>query len=211
MISVDVSKKLKAGHLPLSLRVKLQVQKGSVTCIQGPSGTGKTSLLKIIAGLMQPDAGCIKVDGHTWLDTGAGISLSPQQRMAGFVFQNYALFPNMTAEQQLTYATKDHAWISHLLHIGKLTHLKTHRPEYLSGGQQQRLAILRAMAIKPRLLLMDEPFSALDKSTKAELAGHLGQLWQETGTTVFIVTHNPDELKELTTTILNIGADSAII
>jgi molybdate transport system ATP-binding protein len=115
--------------------------------------------------------------------------------MAGFVFQNYALFPNMTARQHLEYATNDAAWINRLLTIGKLETLASHKPEHLSGGQQQRLAILRALAIKPKLLLMDEPFSALDQKMKAELIGELKNLFIELKTTVLIVSHNIQELE----------------
>ncbi len=117
--------------------------------------------------------------------------------MAGFVFQDYALFPNMTVHEHLEYATNNTEWIKRLLAIGKLANLVTHKPEYLSGGQQQRLAILRALAIKPKLLLMDEPFSALDPEMKTELINELKGLFSELGTTVFIVSHNPLELEGL--------------
>jgi molybdate transport system ATP-binding protein len=115
----------------------------------------------------------------------------------GFVFQNYALFPNMTVRQHLEYATDDLQWIERLLAIGKLETFAAHKPEYLSGGQQQRLSILRAMAIKPKLLLMDEPFSALDPKMKSELIPELKLLWDELGTTALIVSHNPQELEGL--------------
>ena len=115
--------------------------------------------------------------------------------MAGFVFQNYALFPNMTVMEHLEYATSDVAWIDLLLKIGKLETFTTHKPEHLSGGQQQRLAILRALAIKPKLLLMDEPFSALDMKMKSALIDELKLLFAELKMTVFIVSHNPAELE----------------
>ncbi len=117
--------------------------------------------------------------------------------MVGFVFQDYALFPNMTVQQHLEYATNDLAWIEKLLSIGKLETFANHKPEYLSGGQQQRLAILRALAIKPKLLLMDEPFSALDPEMKSVLIKELKVIFGEMGATVLIVTHNPKELDGL--------------
>jgi len=126
--------------------------------------------------------------------------------MAGFVFQNYALFPNMTVREHLEYATKDAEWIDRLLLIGKLETLTAHKPEYLSGGQQQRLAILRALAIKPKLLLMDEPFSALDHQMKIVLINDLKALFKEMGLTVLIVTHNPQELDGLCNGELEINA-----
>lgn len=198
MITVDIEKKLKAYRGLQVLKIAGQFTPGSITKIYGPSGVGKTTFLKIIAGLIDPEKGKIIFGDTTWLDTDSKISLSPQKRRVGFVFQNYALFPNMTVQEHLEYATDDAQWIKRLLDIGKLETFTDHKPEYLSGGQQQRLAILRAMAIKPQLLLMDEPFSALDPKMKSEVITSLKLLWEELGTTVLIVSHNPHEIGELT-------------
>ena len=111
----------------------------------------------------------------------------------------------MTVQQHLEYATNDKQWIGRLLRIGKLETFVEHKPEYLSGGQQQRLAILRAMAIKPKLLLMDEPFSALDPKMKSELVTELKTLWDEMGTTVLSVSHNPQELDGLSVAEMEIN------
>jgi molybdate transport system ATP-binding protein len=194
MISIDIEKKLKAYSGQQWLKVQRDFATGSVTKIYGPSGAGKTTFLKIIAGLTDPEKGTIKVDDKIWLDTSAKINFPPQKRMAGFVFQNYALFPNMTVQQHLEYATDDKIWIDRLLKIGKLETLTTHKPEHLSGGQQQRLAILRALAPKPELLLMDEPFSALDQKMKSALIADLKLIFSELAITVFIISHNPAEL-----------------
>lgn len=198
MISIDIEKKLKAYQGKRVLKISRNFPAGSITKIYGPSGAGKTTFLKSIAGLVTPEDGKIVFNGTIWLDTIAGVSLPPQKRMAGFVFQDYALFPNMTVRQHLEYATDDTAWIARLLAVGKLDTLCQHKPEHLSGGQQQRLAILRALAIKPRLLLMDEPFSALDAETKKDLINELKVIFGELNCTVLIVTHNPQELDELT-------------
>jgi molybdate transport system ATP-binding protein len=198
MISVDIEKKLKAYRGQQVLKIVAQFAPGSITKIYGPSGAGKTTFLKIIAGLIEPEKGKITIDDAIWLDTGSKISLSPQKRKVGFIFQNYALFPNMTVYQHMEYATNDIPWINRLLIMGKLETFSEHKPEYLSGGQQQRLAILRAMAIKPQLLLMDEPFSALDPKMRSEVIAGLKKLWDELGTTVVIVTHNPQEMEGLT-------------
>jgi molybdate transport system ATP-binding protein len=198
MIAVDIEKKLKGYGGQQVLKIAREFPAGSITKIYGPSGAGKTTFLKIIAGLVEPEKGRIIFEGNTWLDTEAKVSLSPQKRKAGFVFQNYALFPNMTVRQHLEYATNDQQWIERLLKLGKLETLTTHKPDYLSGGQQQRLAILRALAIKPKLLLMDEPFSALDPEMKSDLIKDLKLLWEEMGTTVLIVSHNLQELEGLT-------------
>ena len=197
MISINIEKKLKAYSGQQWLKVNREFATGSITKIYGPSGAGKTTLLKIIAGLVQPEKGTIKVDEIMWLDTSDNVSLSPQKRMVGFVFQNYALFPNMTVRQHLEYATNDTQWINRLLTIGKLETLSTHKPDNLSGGQQQRLAILRALAVKPKLLLMDEPFSALDPKMKTALIEELKLLFAELKLTVLIVSHNPMELEGL--------------
>jgi molybdate transport system ATP-binding protein len=205
MISIDIEKKLKAYKGVQVLRVKKDFAAGGIARITGPSGVGKTTLLKMIAGLISPDAGRIIVNGLTWFDAAKNINLSPQQRMPGFVFQDYALFPNMTVQQHLEYATKDADWINRLLDIGKLETFTTHRPEHLSGGQQQRLAILRALAIKPKLLLMDEPFSALDVKMKTELIADLQVLFKELGATALIVSHNPQELDGIYNEELEVG------
>lgn len=197
MIDISIEKNLKVYQGRQVLNVTHQFAEGSVTKIYGPSGAGKTTFLKIIAGLLQPESGKIIAGGKVWLDTDTGINLSPQKRMPGFVFQEYALFPNMTVLQHLQYATDDTAWINRLLKLGKLETLTDHKPMHLSGGQQQRLAILRALAIKPKLILMDEPFSALDPEMKVELIAELKAVFKGLKATVLIVSHNPHELEEL--------------
>ena len=197
MISIDIEKSLKAFKSQRKLKVDRKFAKGSITKIYGPSGSGKTTFLKIIAGLIVPEKGSIAVDEVIWFEPLSGINLPPQKRMVGFVFQDYALFPNMTVQQHLEYATNDTQWIIRLLAIGQLEDFTRHKPEYLSGGQQQRLAILRALANKPEVLLMDEPFSALDPEMKAALIKELKIIFDELGTTVLIVSHNPVELEGL--------------
>ena len=197
MISVEIEKKLKSYQGNQVLKLSKEFEVGSITGISGPSGVGKTTLLKMIAGFIQPEKGTIIANHDTWLDTNSKISLSPQKRMAGFVFQDYALFPNMTVKQHLEYASKDTSWINRLLCIGKLETFSNHKPVYLSGGQQQRLAILRALAIKPKLLLMDEPFSALDPEMKNNLISELKEIFKVFGMTVLVVSHNIDELRAL--------------
>lgn len=197
MIEISIGKSLKVYSGKKLLQVNHRFEQGSITKIFGPSGSGKTTLLKIIAGLTRPEQGHIVAEDIIWLDTDKGINLSPQKRMPGFVFQDYALFPNMTVLQHLQYATADTGWIERLLKLGKLETLTDHKPEYLSGGQQQRLAILRALAIKPKLILMDEPFSALDPDMKTELIAGLKTIFAQLKATVLIVSHNLAELDGL--------------
>lgn len=194
MINVMIEKKLKAYHGQQVLRVNRQFATGSITKIYGPSGSGKTTFLKALAGLITPEKGIIRVDAVSWFNAGAKINVPAQKRNTGFVFQQYALFPNMTVKQHLEYATTDEAWIKRLLLLGKLDTLQEHKPDYLSGGQQQRLAILRALATKPQILLMDEPFSALDAKMKTELIAELKGVIRELNITTLIVSHNPQEL-----------------
>ena len=205
MIAVDIEKKLKTYNGLQVLRIKKEFAPGSITRITGPSGAGKTTFIKMIAGLIMPDNGSIAVDKIKWFDAGQKVNLSPQERKTGFVFQDYALFPNMTVRQHLEYATDDAHWINRLLRIGGLETFATHKPEHLSGGQQQRLAILRALAIKPKLLLMDEPFSALDINMKAALISDLRLIFTELGATALIVSHNPQELDGVSNDELYLG------
>lgn len=206
MITIDIEKKIITWQGQQVLKIKAQYPAGSIVKVYGPSGAGKTTMLKAVAGFIRPEHGIITFNGETWLDTGRRINLPPQQRLAGFVFQDYALFPNMTAEQHLAYATRDKTWIKRLLATGRLEALAGHKPRFLSGGQQQRLAILRALAIRPRLLLMDEPFSAIDPETKAGLITDLKTIFGELEATVFIVSHNSAELDGLAGDELKFGS-----
>ncbi|MCO5936956.1 ATP-binding cassette domain-containing protein [Mucilaginibacter sp. RB4R14] len=205
MIAVEIEKKLKAYKGLQILLIKKQFIPGSITRITGPSGAGKTTFLKMLAGLINPDSGTIKAGNTIWFDASQNINLSPQKRRIGFVFQDYALFPNMTVKEHLEYATNDTAWINRLLSIGVLETFTNHKPNHLSGGQQQRLAILRALATKPKLLLMDEPFSALDIKMKSALIKELQALFIGLGATALIVSHNPQELDGISTAELEIG------
>lgn len=193
MIDVSIKKRVKTYNGLNHIEVKNGFKLNSVTQILGPSGAGKTTLLKIIAGLITPEQGTITVNGKIWLNTQAKINIPPQKRNVGFVFQDYALFPNMTVEEHLRYGTKDESYIDRLMGIGQLDAFRRHKPKHLSGGQQQRLAILRALSTRPKLLLMDEPFAALDKTLKDSLIGHLKTLIAEQGITCLLVTHHPYE------------------
>jgi len=193
MITVKINKKIKTYKGNSQLIVNAVFPPGSVTKIYGPSGAGKTTFLKIIAGLVTPEQGMIKSTEDFWLDTDTNINWKPQQRRVGFVFQDFALFPNMTVIEHLKYATDDQELINRLLVIGKMESFTGHRPRHLSGGQQQRLAILRALALKPALLLMDEAFSALDDELRESLVTGIKILLKEFGTTTIIVSHHVQE------------------
>jgi len=207
MISIAIDKRIKTYHGKRNLVIETIIEKGSITKIYGPSGSGKTTFLKIIAGLIMPERGVIKVENEVWLDTAGKVNLKPQQRMVGFVFQDYALFPNMTVMEHLLYATSDTVLIERLLKIGKMETFVRHRPKHLSGGQQQRLAILRALAMRPSVLLMDEAFSALDDELRVSLIVELKLLLKEFNTTTLIVSHHAQETAGFADRSLKIDLD----
>ncbi|RZM27699.1 MAG: ATP-binding cassette domain-containing protein [Pedobacter sp.] len=197
MIQIDIAHQLKRYRGIENLRIQANFQKGSTVQISGPSGVGKTTLLRIIAGLLKPDKGLIISNGETWLETDRGINTTVQSRNLGFVFQDYALFPNLSVKEHMSFGTKDQNWINRLLEMGRMEGFRDQKPRQLSGGQQQRLAILRALSTKPSLMLMDEPFSALDQSLKLTFLPELKQLFKETEITALIVTHHPFELNAI--------------
>lgn len=197
MIEIDIFKKVVNGKKDAGLKFNCMFPMGEITRLSGPSGAGKTSLLKMLAGFITPDQGMVKVDGDVWFDSNIGYSKKIQARRLGFVFQDYALFPKMTVQQHLEYGCKDVVDIDKLLSIGKLSELRQRFPKELSGGQQQRLSILRALATQPSIMLMDEPFSAIDFTLKKRLIEDLKAIFFSLNTTVIIVTHDNNELGNL--------------
>jgi len=191
MIDIDIKKKIKTYNGFELLEINTSFASNGITQLLGISGAGKTTLLKMLAGLIRPEEGRIIVDNEIWLDTKLNIYLEPQKRHVGFVFQDYALFPNMTVEKHLLYGTQDAGYIKQLLKIGRMETFIDHKPRQLSGGQQQRLAILRALSTKPKLLLMDEPFSALDTALRSNLINDLKELLKANEITCLVVTHQP--------------------
>jgi molybdate transport system ATP-binding protein len=187
-----------SGHLPMEL--SFQVSRGSITALTGPSGAGKTTLLRQIAGLTTPQWGKIAFDNTVWLDTELHIKLPAQERNIGFVFQDYALFPNMSVSENLTYALPkggDQQIIEELLEATELTQLRDRKPFQLSGGQQQRVALARALVRKPNLLLLDEPFTALDYTMRYQLQNLLLQFQRQFQFTIILVTHDIGEIFRL--------------
>ncbi len=184
----------------VELDVAMRIEAGAITVLTGPSGAGKTTLLRLLAGLVKPQSGRIAFGEDVWLDTGKYIFQSPQQRKIGLVFQDYALFPHLTVRQNLTFALKkgeDPRRVDELLHEVELTQLADQKPHQLSGGQKQRVALARALVQSPRLLLLDEPLSALDRSMRYRLQGYLASLHQRYQLTVVLVTHDLAEIFRL--------------
>lgn len=168
----------------------------SVTVLFGPSGCGKTTVLRCLAGLERPEEGTIRFGNETWFDAERGICLVPQQRGIGFVFQDYALFPHLTVRGNIGFGlpagTRD-ADLNEMLQRFGLLEVAQQRPRQLSGGQQQRVALARALMHRPRLLLLDEPLSALDATMREELRGELHQFLSACEIPVLLVTHDRDE------------------
>ena len=176
----------------------------TAAAILGASGCGKSMTLRCIAGVVKPDSGRIVLDGRVLFDSEKGIDLPPQQRNVGLLFQNYALFPNMTVEQNILCALKkekDHAArkaaCRSALCAMRLEELAHRLPSELSGGQQQRAALARILAGRPRILMLDEPFSALDSYLREEVEGEVGSLLSNFDGTALLVTHDRDEAYRL--------------
>lgn len=199
MIEIGVEKELLGSLGKMSLHVNLSLESQSFVALSGQSGSGKTTLLRILAGLEEA-RGCIVVDDVVWLE--GSKSLPPQQRGIGFVFQDYALFPNMSVLENLLFVCKDRVLASHLLEITELSELAERSPLTLSGGQKQRVSLCRAMMNRPKLLLMDEPLSALDPSMRLKLQNEILTLHKEFGTTTLIVSHDPSEMYRLSNRVL---------
>lgn len=203
-IELSIKKKLFTASGEFSLKADLKIEKGEMVSFFGHSGVGKTTMLRIIAGLTQADEGYLKVGGKTWFDTDKKIFLSARKREVGFVFQDYALFPNMTVKENIRFAQTKHdkKHVEELLDLFGLTKLQNRKPTMLSGGQQQRVALARALARKPGMLLLDEPLSALDQDTRSVLQNEILQIHKRWGITTIIVSHDLTEVFKLCNRII---------
>ncbi len=197
ILLTDISKRFD-GHLALD-NVSLEVPQGSLTALLGPSGSGKSTLLRIIAGLESPDAGRVAIDGADVTN------VRPQRRGIGFVFQHYAAFKHMTVRDNIAFGlsvrhrpkAEIRQRVDELLAVVQLEGLGARYPSQLSGGQRQRMALARALAVDPAVLLLDEPFGALDARVRAELRQWLRRLHEQTEVTTVLVTHDQEEAMEV--------------
>jgi molybdate transport system ATP-binding protein len=187
----------------LELDVALEVRAGECLALAGPSGAGKTSVLRIAAGLVRPRRGLVQANGETWLDTERGVDVPPEQRRCGYVFQEYALFPHLSAWQNVAYplrgmprAQRRERALELLGRFG-LRELADARPRTLSGGERQRVAVARALARKPDVLLLDEPLSALDARTRARASRELAAVLRDVEVPALLVTHDFAEAAQL--------------
>lgn len=205
MVTLQVQVELHVGAFDLDVSFEAS---GGITALFGPSGAGKTLTLRSIAGLVTPRAGRITLADRVVFDSADGVDLPPQARGFGFVFQHYALFPHLTVEQNVGFGLHrleraDRAERVHrLLELVALDGLEQRRPAQLSGGQQQRVALARALATEPQLLLLDEPFAAVDLRVRRRLREELRRIHQMTGTPMLLVTHDLHEVKQLSDSLV---------
>lgn len=199
MININIKKELYGSNGKMNLDVNLEIKNGEFLALAGLSGSGKTTLLRILAGLEEAN-GTINIDNNFWLND--KFCLPSQKREIGFVFQDYALFPNFSVIDNLLYVKKDKDLANHLLKITELEELKNRMPQTLSGGQKQRVSLCRALMNRPKLLLMDEPLSALDPQMRTKLQNEILTLHKEFNTTTIMVSHDPSEIYRLANRIV---------
>ena len=199
MISLNIKKELHGSNGVMNLDINLSLQNGEFVALSGVSGSGKTTLLRVLAGLEEA-FGEIIVDGEIWLNE--NIKKPIQKRDIGFVFQDYALFPNLSVLDNLLYVKKDKDLAKQLLSLTDLYELKNRYPNSLSGGQKQRVSLCRALMKRPKILLMDEPLSALDPHMRLKLQDEILTLHKEFKTTTIMVSHDPSEMYKLASRVL---------
>ena len=199
MIDITIEKELLGSLGKMNLSVNLSIESHNFVALSGQSGSGKTTLLRILAGLEKAE-GKIVIDNEVWLDTKQ--CLPPQKRGIGFVFQDYALFPNLSVLDNLLFVRNDKKLAQSLLEMTEMTELYNRVPTSLSGGQKQRVSLCRAMMNRPKLLLMDEPLSALDPSMRTKLQHEILMLHKEFKTTTIMVSHDPSEIYRLSNRVI---------
>lgn len=208
MIEIDIIKPLYTADGIINLKVNKKINKGDFLTLFGKSGSGKTTLLRILAGLETPKSGKIVVDKEIWFDSSKKINLAPQKRNVGFVFQDYALFPNMSVKKNLEFALKNKNEIKkvdEILEIMEIKNLSNMKPELLSGGQKQRVALARTLMTNPKILLLDEPLSALDTTMRLKLQDELSLIHQKFNITSILVSHDISEVFKLSNRVFKIN------
>ncbi len=216
MLSVKIQNSFKANNRnTFTLDCSFEVPQG-ITVLFGPSGSGKTTILRSIAGIVQPDAGRIELAGRVYFDSGKKVNVPIQSRKVGFVFQDYLLFPHLSALQNVAYgirsstpkARRERAL--HLLNLLGIDYAAERRPQQLSGGEQQRVTLARALASDPVILLLDEPMSALDGDTRVRLLGELVELQRKSQIPFVYVTHSPADAVRVGDTIILLRAGRVV-
>jgi len=205
MIDINISKKLFGANGELNLRFNTKILSKEFVTIYGPSGAGKTSVIRMLAGLLAPDSGDIEVEGNVWFDKEKKLNIKPQHRNIGIVFQEYSLFPNMTVRGNLEFALEKNQSkniVDELLQLTELEQLHNKKPNLLSGGQKQRVALARVLIRKPKLLLLDEPLSALDTEMQIKLQDYILKVHHEFNLTTILVSHDLNEVIKMSKRVL---------
>jgi molybdate transport system ATP-binding protein len=204
VIFIDVEKRMLTANGPMNLDIQATIPAGELVALFGESGAGKTTLLRILAGLVIPDKGLVRFGNTVWFDSAKQINIVPQKRNISLMFQDYALFPNMTVEQNIQFAQpeKNQSALIELLEMFGLSEFRKRKPNGLSGGQKQRVALARALARKPQMLLLDEPLSALDAEMRSTLQNEITQAHQLLGVTTIMVSHDLNEVFRLASQVL---------
>lgn len=205
MIKLNLHKKLSTTGGEMNLHFETEIKTGALTTIYGPSGAGKTSVLRMLAGLLTPDKGNISINDQIWFNSNQKINLKPQLRKVGFVFQDYALFPNMTVRENLEFAHENKqssGVINELIELIELGDLENRKPQTLSGGQKQRVALARALVRRPQLLMLDEPLSALDQVMRSKLQDYILQIHKEYNLTTLLVSHEMGEVFKMSNEVI---------
>lgn len=205
MITIQIQKKLQSASGEMLLNLDFKIQENEFVTLYGASGSGKTTTLRILSGLTEADKGTITVDNTTWLETDKKIQLPPQKRKIAYVFQDYALFPNMSVRENLNFAlekNQDNSIIEELLELMELQQLQHQKPAQLSGGQKQRVALARALVQKPSILLLDEPLSAVDHEMRIKLQDYIIQAHRKYKLTTILVSHDIAEIYKMSDKVI---------
>jgi len=203
-LSISIQHSMLTSEGKTNLEICTEIHGNELLCLFGHSGAGKTTLLRILAGLIRPDKGQIVFNDRVWFDSDKKINIPPQVRNVGYMFQDYALFPNMTVENNISFAqkVKDHVEVDKLLALFDLETLKHQHPAKLSGGQKQRVALARALAAKPSLLLLDEPLSALDWDMRSSLQQEIKKAHEILNSITLLVSHDIPEVFQLASSVI---------
>ncbi len=207
MIEFRLQKKLHTTEGEMQLQVSGSFERRKFISLYGSSGAGKTSVLRMLAGFMRPDDGFIKMDDTVWFDARKNVHVEPQQRKIGFVFQDYALFPNMNVRENIAFALgkkEPSGIINELLELTGLNMLALRKMNTLSGGQKQRVALARAIATRPALLLLDEPLSAIDHTMRVQLQTTLLEVHRRYNLTTILVSHDMEEIIRLSDIVIQL-------
>ena len=203
-LDVDFRKTLRSGQRTFELEVRFHAE-GERVVVVGPSGAGKSMMLKVLAGLVQPDAGHVQINGDTLFDAEKGIHIPPQARAVAYLFQDYALFPHLNVRQNIAFGAHK-GWrnplashtgtdVERWLDVFGLNEVAHQYPHELSGGQRQRTALARALMARPRALLLDEPFTALDTGLRTSMRAELDTLQRSLGVPMVLITHDPEDVR----------------